>query len=146
MLIAGAILFSGHILVIDRYAAQCDCVRLSCIQFAVTSLITGAGLLAVRDPWIAADILGALPFWLYCGFFAGAAAFTLQMVAQKYLHPVAATLLMSLESVFAAIGGRFFLGERLSAVELAGCAVIFVAVILSQLPTRRAAPRTANDE
>ena len=141
MLIIGAILFSGHILVIDRYAARCDCVRLSCIQFAVTSLITGAGSLAVKDPWVAADITGALPFWLYCGVFAGAAAFTLQMVAQKYLHPVTATLLMSLESVFAAIGGRIFLDERLTAVELTGCAVIFAAVILSQLPTRRATPR-----
>ena len=136
MLIIGAILFSGHILVIDRYAGQCDCVRLSCIQFAVASLVTLAGALAAGDRWIAADILNAVPFWLYCGFFAGAAAFTLQMVAQKYLHPVTATLLMSLESVFAAIGGRIFLDERLTAVELTGCAVIFVAVILSQLPTR----------
>ena len=141
MLIVGAILFSGHILVIDRYAPTCDCVRLSCIQFAVTSLITGVGSLAVGDRRIAADILGALPFWLYCGVFAGAAAFTLQMVAQKYLHPVAATLLMSLESVFAAIGGRIFLDERLSATELAGCAVIFVAVVLSQLPPVRRSKR-----
>lgn len=145
MLFVGALLFSGHILVIDRYAPESDCVRLSCIQFAVASLVTCVGALAVGDRWIAADILNAVPFWLYCGVCAGAAAFTLQMVAQKYLHPVTATLLMSLESVFAALGGRIFLDERLTATELAGCMVIFAAVILSQLPTRRA-PQMMNDE
>ena len=56
------------------------------------------------------------------------------MVSQKYLHPVTATLLMSLESVFAVLGGWLFLKELLSARELAGCAVIFAAIILSQLP------------
>jgi drug/metabolite transporter (DMT)-like permease len=56
------------------------------------------------------------------------------MVAQKYLHPVTATLLMSLESVFAVLGGWLFLNEHLSATELTGCTVIFAAIILSQLP------------
>ena len=137
MLIVGAVLFSGHIMVIDRYAPGCDCVRLSCIQFAVSSVVTLAGTLISGDRWVGADIVGALPFWMYCGIFAGAVAFTLQMVAQKYLHPVTATLIMSLESVFAALGGRIFLGERLTAPELVGCAVIFAAVILSQLPPPR---------
>ena len=67
-----------------------------------------------------------------------AIAFTLQMVAQKYLHPVTATLLMSLESVFAVLGGWLFLNEILSVRELTGCAVIFCAVILAQLPVKSA--------
>jgi len=59
------------------------------------------------------------------------------MAAQKYLHPVTAALLMSLESVFAVAGGWLFLHEKLSAPELAGCIVIFIAVIIAQLPVKR---------
>ena len=129
-----AVVFSLHILVIDRYAPKCDCVRLSCLQFAVAAVLTLAGSLAIRTPWEPKAIADALPYLLYAGICSSAIAFTLQMVAQKYLHPVAASLLMSLESVFAALGGWIFLRETLSSRELAGCAVIFAAAILAQLP------------
>jgi drug/metabolite transporter (DMT)-like permease len=76
----------------------------------------------------------ALPFWLFCGIGSSAIAFTLQMVAQKYLHPVTATLLMSLESVFAVVGGWLFLQEQLTVKELIGCGVIFFAILLAQIP------------
>ena len=82
-------------------------------------------------------MLEALPFWLFCGVGSSAMAFTLQMVAQKYLHPVTATLLMSLESVFAVLGGWIFLKEKLSPLEITGCAIIFAAVIISQLPQKK---------
>ena len=81
-------------------------------------------------------VFTALPFLLFCGVGSGAIAFTLQMVCQKYLHPVTATLLMSLESVFAVLGGWIYLNEVLTPRELSGCAVIFLAVILSQLPVK----------
>lgn len=132
--IACAVLYSGHIMVIDRYAAKCDCVRLSCIQFAVATLLTLTASRLSGDPWELEKITASLPFWVFCGVGSSAIAFTLQMAAQKYLHPVTATLLMSLESVFAVLGGWIFLKERLSPLELSGCAVIFAAVILSQLP------------
>lgn len=129
-----AFIYSIHIMVIDRYAGSCDCIRLSCIQFAVASLLAFAASRLGNDPWNTGDIISALPFWIFCGVGSSAIAFTLQIVAQKYLHPVTATLLMSLESVFAVIGGWIFLKEVLSPREFAGCAVIFCAVILSQLP------------
>ena len=78
-----------------------------------------------------------MPFWIFCGIGSSAIAFTLQMVAQKYLHPVTATLLMSLESVFAVLGGWIFLKEVLTPRELAGCAVIFAAVIITQIPLKK---------
>ena len=62
-------------------------------------------------------------------------AYTLQIVAQKHVHPVIASLLMSLESVFAALGGWLLLGERLTGRELTGCCIIFAAVIVAQIPT-----------
>ena len=131
-----ALIYSFHILVIDRYAPKCDCVRLSCIQFITAAVLTAAGSVCFREPWIWKNIRSALPFLLFCGVGSGALAFTLQMVCQKYLHPVTATLLMSLESVFAVLGGWIFLKEVLTPRELSGCAVIFLAVILSQMPVR----------
>ena len=132
--IACAVLYSVHIMVIDRYAAKCDCIRLSCLQFMVATVMTALASRLSGEPWVLEKITAALPFWVFCGVGSSAIAFTLQMVSQKYLHPVTATLLMSLESVFAVLGGWLCLKEILSARELAGCAVIFAAIILSQLP------------
>ncbi len=135
--IACAVIYSFHIMVIDHYAPKCDCVRLSCIQFMVATVLSALISLIVREPWIIGKMLEALPFWLFCGVGSSAMAFTLQMVAQKYLHPVTATLLMSLESVFAVLGGWIFLKEKLSPLEITGCAIIFAAVIISQLPQKK---------
>lgn len=135
--IACAFIYSLHILVIDRYAGKCDCIRLSGIQFAVATLLSLLSAWIFQEPYSKSAVLSSLPFWVFCGVGSSAVAFTLQMVAQKYLHPVTATLLMSLESVFAVLGGWLFLSEKLSPRELAGCGVIFVAVILSQLPVSR---------
>ena len=132
--ISCAVVFSLHILVIGIYAPKCDCVRLSCLQFAVAAALTLAASLLLRLPWEAQALADALPYLLYAGIASSAVAFTLQMVAQKFLHPVAATLLMSLESVFAALGGWIFLHETLSKREFYGCTVIFLAATLSQLP------------
>ena len=134
--IACAVIYSLHILVIDHYAPRCDCVRLSCIQFTVVTILSAICSLIFRESWSSEAVTAALPFWIFCGVGSSAIAFTLQMVAQKYLHPVTATLLMSLESVFAVIGGWIFLHENLSPRELAGCAVIFAGVIVSQIPAR----------
>ena len=127
-----AFIYSIHIMVIDHYAAKCDCVRLSVLQFAVATVLASIASPVAGEPWIAKDIAATAPYWLFCGICASAIAFTLQMVAQKYLHPVTATLLMSLESVFAALGGWIFLHEVLSVRELTGCAIIFAAVITAQ--------------
>ena len=135
--IACAFVYSIHIMVIDHFAPKCDCVRLSCIQFIVATVLSATASRLTGEPWIADKIRSAMPFWIFCGIGSSAIAFTLQMVAQKYLHPVTATLLMSLESVFAVLGGWIFLHEVLTPRELAGCAVIFTAVIITQIPLKR---------
>ncbi|MBR2344888.1 MAG: DMT family transporter [Lentisphaeria bacterium] len=132
-----AVIYSIHILVIDHYVANCDCVRLSCLQFIIASLVTGFTSLAIGESWQSDSIMASLPMWVYCGVGSSAVAFTLQMVSQKYLHPVTATLLMSLESVFAVLGGWLFLNEKLARHEQVGCIVIFIAVILAQLPVQK---------
>lgn len=132
-----ALLFALHIMVIDHYVMNCDCVRLSCIQFMTAACFTALGSLIFAEPWRWHDIVESLPFWGYCGIGSSAVAFTLQMVAQKHLHPAAAALIMSLESVFGVLGGWLFLNEMLTTRELLGCAVILLAVIAAQLPLRR---------
>ncbi len=136
-LIGCAFAFAFHIIIIDFYAPKCDCVRLSCVQFMAAAIFTAIGSLLFREAWIWEKIVASLPFWIFCGIGSSAIAFTLQMYAQKYLHPVTASLLMSLESVFAVLGGRLFLKESISEHELLGCAVIMCAVILAQIPSRK---------
>jgi drug/metabolite transporter (DMT)-like permease len=136
-----AFMFSIHILIIDRYAPKCDCVMLSCVQFSACAVFACAGSLIFREAWIYENIIKSLPFWIFCGIGSSAVAFTLQMYAQKFLHPVTASLLMSLESVFALIGGYLFLNEKISLQELIGCVVIFAAVIIAQIPVKNSVPQ-----
>ena len=132
-----ALFFALHIMVIDHYAPGCDCVRLSCIQFMTAAVAAAIFSQIFSEPWIWQEIVASLPFWVFCGVGSSAMAFTLQMVAQKYLHPVTAALIMSLESVFGVLGGWLFLSETLSGRELLGCCVIFIAVIAAQIPVHR---------
>ena len=129
-----SLLFAVHILIIDCYAPHCDCVRLSCMQFTVASVVSAGISLILRESWILQHVTAAMPFWLFCGIGSSAIAFTLQIAAQKHLHPVTAALIMSLESVFAGLGGWLFLNEKLSNKELAGCLIILLAVALAQIP------------
>ena len=74
---------------------------------------------------------------LYCGLGSGAIGYTLQIVAQKFTEPAVASLLMSLEAVFAVLGGTLILGEKMTGREAIGCLVMFIAVILAQIPSRK---------
>ena len=79
-------------------------------------------------------IVSALMPIVYCGIVSGGVGYTLQMVAQKFTEPTTASLLMSLESVFAVIAGALILSERMSGRELTGCIIMFMAIILVQIP------------
>lgn len=131
-----AFMFSGHILCCDHFAPRGDAIMISAIQFAVTSLISAAFALAFEEPSWAKIVSAAIPI-LYCGLISGGLGYTLQIVAQKFTDPTIASLLMSLESVFAVIAGALLLGERMSTQELVGCLVMFFAIILVQLPEKK---------
>ncbi len=133
LLLACAFLFAIQILCVDKFVAAVDCVRLSALQFffaGVLSLLL-APLMGETLSW--AQILRGLGPLLFCGVLSSGVAYTLQCVGQKYVHPVVATLLMSLESVISALGGWLVLGEAMKAREMLGCAIIFLAVLLAQL-------------
>lgn len=128
-----AVLFSGHILCCDRFVQHSNPIALSAIQFVVAAVVSTVAALITETPSVEKLLSAAIPI-LYCGVLSGGVAFTLQVVAQKYTEPATASLLMSLESVFAVIAGAVLIGETMTSRELIGCAVMFVAIVLVQLP------------
>jgi drug/metabolite transporter (DMT)-like permease len=131
-----ALLFAGHILCCGLFAGRCDPLALSAIQFAAAALLAAAAAAAFEHP-TGEKLLSALWPILYCGLVSGGIGYTLQMIAQRYTEPAVASLLMSLEAVFAVLAGALLLGERMSGREALGCALMFAAILLVQLPDLR---------
>ncbi len=127
-----AVCFTGHILVVDRFSAF-DGIKISCIQFFTVGVLSGICMLAFEEVSMSSILSAWLPI-LYTGVCSSGIAYTLQIIGQKKAEPAVASIVMSLESVFAGVGGWLVLGEKLSARELGGCALVFAAVILAQVP------------
>lgn len=133
LIFLAAIAFSIHILFIDYFSPKVDGMKLSFIQFLVCGFLCGIVMIIAENP----DLHRILQAWLplvYAGVLSCGLADTLQIVAQKNTDPTVASLILSLESVFAALAGWLILNERLSTKECLGCALVFVAIILVQLP------------
>lgn len=128
-----AFCFTAHIMVIDHFDNFCDPVKMSCIQFFTSGIISGILMFIFEKP----DISNILAAWLpicYAGVLSSGVAYTLQVVCQKNTEPTVASLLMSLESVFAVLSGAVILGEIPTIREGIGCVIMFAAIILAQLP------------
>lgn len=143
LLLICALGFSVHILVIDHFTPLVDGVRMSCIQFFVAGFLSIIPMFVVDMQHSVSGIRAWFPAltspdaWipiLYAGFLSCGVAYTLQIVGQQGLNPTIASLLMSLESVFSVIAGWIILHETMGARELLGCALIFAAVVLAQIP------------
>ena len=133
-----AVIFSCHILTVDHFSPQVDGVRLSCIQFFVTAVISTVCMFIFEKPTWDAIRAAAVPI-LYAGLLSSGAGYTLQIIGQRDLDPAIASLAMSLESVFSALAGWVLLHQRLTARELFGCALMFAAIVAAQLPERKKA-------
>ena len=133
ILFSCAVLFSFQIMSIDHFSPLVDGVRLSLLQFIVVAVESTAAALLFETPTLAEFGVNLLPI-AYCGVLSSGAGYTLQILGQKNLNPAIASLIMCLESVFSALGGWLLLNQSLSLRESAGCALIFAAVVLSQLP------------
>ena len=139
LVLVSAFFFTFHILIIDYFMEKgADPIKTSCIQFLVVGIISLLLAFIFETPNTVA-IWGAKIEIMYAGFLSSGIAYTLQIVAQKSADPTSATLIMSLESVFAVLSGWVVLGEKLSLKELLGCLLVFVAVLLAQvqLPIRK---------
>lgn len=140
-----SLVFSLHILVIDYFSPKADGVRLSCVQFLVCGGLCAVPMLLLEKP----SIEGILAAWLpiaYTGVLSCGVAYTLQIIVQKSTDPTVTALVMSMESVFAAVTGWLILHERLSMKEMLGCVLVFAAIILAQLPDRAAGKETAHQK
>ena len=131
-----AFAFSIQILFVDYFAPLVDGVKLSCIQFFVASFISGIGMILFETPSFSSILSAAMPI-LYTGILSCGVGYTLQIIGQKYTSPTEASLIMSLESVFSLLGGWIILHEVLSNKELVGCVLVFVAIIFTQLPSKK---------
>ena len=129
-------MFAGQIMAIDYYNPMVDGVRLSCIQFFTAGIIGFIGMILFEQPQLSA-ILGAAGPILYTGIMSSGVGYTLQIIGQKGIHPAVAALILSLESVFSALSGFLFLHQGMSGRELLGCGLMFLAIILAQMPDFR---------
>ncbi len=133
-----ALLFAIHILVVDHFVEKVDGIRLSCIQFLTSGIVCLVPMLIFEKPNMTNILQASIPI-LYAGILSSGAGYTLQIVGQKDADPSIAGMILSLESVFAALAGAVLLHEILSMKELIGCILVFFAIIFSQIELKNKA-------
>lgn len=128
-----AIVFALHILVIDRFGGNLDSVKLSAVQFLFAAVCSGILAFTLETPAFE-NFAACWTSVVYVAVFSGALGYTLQIAGQKSTDPTIASLIMCLESVFAAVGGWILLDQRLSGHEMLGCALMLGASIVALIP------------
>lgn len=132
----GAVGFAFQIVLVDRFVSRTDPLELATFEFGVTAVISIIGALLFETTTVSALLQCAWPI-LYTAILEVCAAFSLQILGQQYASPAIATILMSMESVFAALSGLIFLGEVMSGSEVLGCCIMFFAFLVAQIPEMR---------
>ena len=135
LLLGSAMMFAVQILAVDRFAGETDALRLNCLQAAVCAVGSAIITCFTEDVSIA-NLLNCWFPLCYAGFLSMGAAYSFQIIGQKHVEPATASLIMSMESVFAVLAGRLLLNETMTQQETLGCVLMFVAVILSQIPVK----------
>jgi drug/metabolite transporter (DMT)-like permease len=135
LVLAGALFWAAHVQVIGHLSSLHDPIALAMVQFAVCSVLSLAAALVLESPDPGAIGLTLLPLG-YSGFLSVGMAYTLQVVAQRRAEPSHAAVIMSLETVAAALGGWLILGETMTARSLAGCALMLAGMLTSRLSRR----------
>lgn len=136
LILCCSVLYAGQILAIDHYNPFVDGVKMSCIQFLTGGVLGAVFMFLFENPSVAMILSAAGPI-LYTGIMSTGVGYTLQIVGQKGLNPTVAALILSLESVFSALSGYVFLHQVLTTRESIGCVLMFIAIVLAQLPDIR---------
>ncbi len=136
LVLIGAVIFAVHIVIIDHFSPNSDGIRLSCIQVFTAGIIFLPIMLIVDRPALSDILAAALPI-LYLTIFSSGVAYTAQIVGQKHVDVTVASIVLSLESVFGALFGILFLNETKNAIQSAGCILVFTAVVVAQLPSKK---------
>jgi len=130
-----SVCFAFHVLVVDRYCDGVNPLAVNFLQLAITSFLSLNCAVVFEQPTFEQVKLSIVPI-LYCGIVSAGFGYTLQLIGQKYVKPTVASLLMSLESVFGVIFGYLVLNDILTLRELLGCGIMFVAIVLIQIPSK----------
>ena len=133
LVVACSMIFPIHILTIDHFSPKCDGIRMSMVQFFTAAILNLVIALIAERPSELSEIAPNLLPVLFLGIGSSGIAYTLQILGQKGVNPAAASIILSLESLFGIVGTALFLGQTLSKREYLGCAVVLTAVILSQI-------------
>ena len=136
LILCCSVLYAGQILAIDHYNPFVDGVKMSCIQFLTGGVLGAVFMFLFENPSVAMILSAAGPI-LYTCIMSTGVGYTLQIVGQKGLNPTVAALILSLESVFSALSGYVFLHQVLTTRESIGCVLMFIAIVLAQLPDIR---------
>ncbi len=136
LVLISAFFWAAHVTVIGIFSPRMDSYKLASVQFAVCSILSFGGALLTEEPAVAGIAAATIPI-LYAGLLSSGVAYTLQVVAQKRVKPANAAIIMSLEAVFAALGGWIALGESFSVKGIAGCGLMLTGMLISQLDRRR---------
>jgi len=136
LVLVGAFTWALHVHVIGHFSARLDALKLAFAQFAVCSILSSVVALIVEQSTLASVRQAWLPL-AYAGVLSTGVAFTLQVVGQRRTPPAPAAIILSLEAVFAALGGWLMLGERMDARAITGCSLMLAAVLLAQTPALR---------
>ncbi len=124
--------FALHILVIDYFTQRVSGVKLSCIQFFITGILSSVLMFLFETPTWAGILTAWLPIF-YAGVFSCGVAYTFQIIGQRGTDPTVASLILSLESVVSVLAGWLLLGQSLTPREILGCVLMFGAILLAQL-------------
>lgn len=136
LLLLSALMFAVQITAVDHFAPEVDGLRLNFIQSLVCTILSSVLMFLFETPSIGAIALCVGPL-CYAGFLSTGVAYSMQILGQKELDSSTASLIMSLESVFAVLCGAILLKETMTGWEILGCSLVFLAVILSQIPLPR---------
>jgi len=136
LLMGCALCYAFQIMGVELFGAELDGIRLNCVQVLVTFVLSVVCMFAM-ETFRMVDVAASLPAIAYAGILSTGIAFSLQIIGQKDLEPTAASIIMSMESVVAVICGALILKETMTVWELSGCVLMFVAVLLSQLPEKQ---------
>lgn len=138
----GALFWTFHILIIGRFANRVDALKLACLQFLTCSVLCLVTAWGTETVLLTGIYAAAAPI-LYGGLCSVGIAYTLQIIGQKHAPPAHAAIILSMETVFAVLGGYLLLGERMGMQETAGCALMFVGMLASQLWGQKSGPQDA---
>lgn len=134
-LIADAVMFAFHIIIIDHFGDRVYSLRFSMVQFFTTAVISMGGALIFEEVTFEPLVLAIIPI-LYCGIMSVGVGYTFQVLGQKYSEPTSAAIILSTEAVWSAIFGAIILSERMGVIAYIGCALIFAGIIVTQLKTK----------